>query len=154
MFWMLLTDGAPEEPDTGDWDALCATPGPQQVLAALFQELGHIGLPRSTSTEVNEDETHRIHTIWLGTNMLGVKVTEIESPQTTAFFMYCTWETFGLVGMKLIWKFKLDRAGQLGYCAFRHEKLECAFDTVEDQQRFSEISQRIIGKVPIFTLLK
>ncbi len=24
-----LKDGAPDEPDTGDWDAICATPPPE-----------------------------------------------------------------------------------------------------------------------------
>ncbi len=139
MLRMHLTNGAPDEPDTGDWDAICAAPGPRQIFAALYLELAHVGLPESTAMEVSEDEIHRVNTIWLGTNLLGVKVTEIESPETTAFPMYCTWETFGLPAMKVIWKYSLEKAGQLGYVAFRHEKLECTFDTVADQLRFAEI---------------
>ncbi len=154
MAWMLLANGAPDEPDTGDWDAICSTPGPRQVFATLFEELAPDGMPARTTTEVSEDETHRLHTIWLGTNVLGVKVTEVESPETTAFPMHCTWETFGLKGMKVIWKYSLERAGQLGYSAFRHGALKCRFDTPVDQQRFTEIWQRAIGKVPVFELMQ
>ena len=111
-------------------------------------------MPPRTATEVSEDETHRVHTIWLGTNVLGVKVTEVESPETTAFPMYCTWETFGLTGTKVIWKYSLEKAGQLGYSAFRNGNLKCNFDTRADQQRFTEIWQQTIGKVPIFELLE
>ena len=75
---------------------------------------------------------------WFGSDAFGTKVTEIESPETTAFPMYCTWETFGLPGMKVIWKYSLEYAGQLG------------FDTLADQQRFTGIWERVIGKVPVF----
>jgi hypothetical protein len=112
MAWMILTGGGPDEPDTGDWDAICSTPGPRQIFAALFEALAPPGMPARTTTEVSEDETHRLHTIWLGTNALGVKVTEVESPETTAFPMHCTWETFGLRGTKVIWKYSLEKAGQ------------------------------------------
>ena len=125
---MLLGNGAPDEPDTGDWDAICSTPGPRQIFAALFEELSSVGMPARTTTEVSENETHRVHTIWLGTNVLGVKVTEVESPETTAFPMYCTWETFGLRGTKVIWKYSLEKAGQLGYSAFRNGDLTCNFE--------------------------
>lgn len=154
MAWMLLTNGAPDEPDTGDWDAICSTPGPRQIFAALFEDLAPDGMPERTMTEVSEDETHRLHMIWLGTNVLGVKVTEVESPETTAFPMYCTWETFGLKGTKVIWKYSLEKAGQLGYSAFRNGILKCSFDAPADQQRFTEIWQRTIGKVPVFKLMQ
>lgn len=152
MAWMLLTNGAPDEPDTGDWDAICSTPGPRQIFAALFDDLTSVGMPARTTTEISEDETHRVHSLWLGTNVLGVKVTEVESPETTSFPMYCTWETFGLRGTKVIWKFSLENAGQLGHSAFRNGNLKCNFDAPTDQLRFTEIWQRTIGKTPIFEL--
>ncbi len=61
MAWMLLANGAPDEPDTGDWDAICSTPGPRQIFAALFEELSSVGMPARTTTEVSENETHRVH---------------------------------------------------------------------------------------------
>ncbi len=111
-------------------------------------------MPVRTTTEVSEDQTHRVHTIWLGTNVLGVKVTEVESAETTAFPMYCTWETFGLRGVKVIWKYSLEKASQLGYSAFRNGDLKCNFDSSADLQRFTEIWQRTIGKVPVFELMQ
>lgn len=154
MAWVNLAGGGPDEPDTGDWDTICSTPGPRQIFAALFEALAPPGMPARTTTEVSEDETHRVHTIWLGTNALGVKITEVESPETTAFPMYCTWETFGLRGTKVIWKYSLEKAGQLGYSAFRNENLKCSFDSPFDQQRFAEIWQRTLGKVPVFELMQ
>jgi hypothetical protein len=144
-----LKEGAPDEPDTGDWNAICATPGPRGLFVALFHTLAS-GLSGPSADEVSEDETHRVHTFWFGSDASGVKVTEIESPETSAFPMYCTWETFGLPGMKVIWKYALEHAGQLGYAAFRHGKLVCDFDSAADRQRFVEIWQRQIGKTPVF----
>ncbi len=149
MLQMRLASGAPDEPDTGDWDAICATPGPRTLFATLFHEIAG-GLPEPSPALVSEDDTHRVHTIWFGSDAFGTKVTEIESPETTAFPMYCTWETFGVPGMKVTWKYSLEHAGQLGFAAFRHGKLECTFDTIADQQRFTSIWERVIGKVPVF----
>jgi len=145
-----LVSGGPNEPDTGDWNALCGeSPGPHALVPALFGELAG-GLPERAPTETSESDSHRVHTIWFGDDKFGVKVTEIESPETTAFPMSCTWETFGLPGIKLTWTFNLEYAGQLGYCAFRHQALVCRFDAPADEQRLSAIWQRVIGKTPSF----
>jgi hypothetical protein len=50
----------------------------------------------------------------------------------------------------LIWDFKLDYAGQLGYAAFRHENLICTFNSPADQRRVARIWQRVVGKTPGF----
>jgi hypothetical protein len=144
-----LTGGAPDEPDTGDYDALCATPGPRQVFAALFEATVG-GMPAQSPEQFSEDATHRIHVFWLGDQRCGVKVTEIESAETTALPMRCTWETFGLPGVTLTWRYSLERAGQLGYCAFRHDELTCEFATAADQQRFAALWQQVLGKTPAF----
>ena len=144
-----LAYGMPDEPDTSDWDALCAAPGPHQVFQALFAELAG-GMPERSPVESSEDDIRRVHTIWFGDTTLGIEVTESESVETTAFMMSCRWETFGLPGVKAAWRYALDRAGQLGYCAFRHRELVCTFDTNADEQRFCDIWQRIIGKAPGF----
>ena len=172
MLQLQLVSGAPDEPSSGDWEALCDTPGPNTLIAALFRDLAAgtprrlerakrrlfaslLGkpmpdLPGRSSAESSEDDTHRVHTIWLGSVAFGARVTEIESVESTMFPMYCEWETFGLPGTKLIWDFKLDYAGQLGYVAFRHEKLVCTFDTAADERRFAKIWHRVIGKTPGF----
>src|SRR5262249_48372360 len=124
-----LTAGAPDEPDSSDWDALCAgNPSPQQLFVALFDRIAR-GLPDQQPISLNEDHTHRVHTIWFGDHRYGIKVTEIASVETTDFPMGCTWETFGLPGMTVVWRFALAYAGQLGHCAFRQRELVCDFDT-------------------------
>lgn len=144
-----LTDGTPSEPDTGDWNAICETPGPRHLFGALFHEIAG-GMPAAAPAQVDEDATHRVHTIWFGTTKFGVEVTETESAETTAFPMYCKWETFGLPGMKVTWNYALEYAGQLGYAAFRHKELVCEFDTDRDQERFAEIWRRFAGTAPVF----
>ena len=64
--------------------------------------------------------------------------------------VYCTWETYGLPGMKIKWQYALEYAGQLGHVAFRHIQLECMFESPSDQERFSAIWSRVIGKDPQF----
>ena len=44
MLQMRLASGAPDEPDTGDWDPICETPGPRTLFATLFREIAG-GLP-------------------------------------------------------------------------------------------------------------
>ena len=149
MLHKQLVGGAPDEPETSDWDAICATPGPRQLFEALFDELTP-GLPASSPAAVSEEDAQRVHTIWFGQDTFGIRVTETESSETTAFPMRCAWETFGLPGMKIVWNYSLEHAGQLGYVAFRHGALVCQFDSAADEQRFAAIWQRIIEKTPIF----
>ena len=54
----------------------------------------------------------------------------------------------------MIWKYSLEKAGQLGYSAFRNGDLKCNFNSPADQQRFTEIWRRTIGKVPVFELMQ
>ena len=149
MFYKQLVAGAPEEPDASDWDAVCATPGPKRLFEALFHELTS-GLLTPSPATISEDGTQRIHTVWFGDDTFGIRVTETESSETTAFPMRCAWETFGLPGMKVTWNYSLERAGQLGYAAFRHGSLVCQFGSAADEQRLAAIWQRIIGTTPIF----
>jgi hypothetical protein len=44
----------------------------------------------------------------------------------------------------------LHAVGQLGHVAYRHRKLECSFDGLADQQRFTDIWRPHIGKTPAF----
>ena len=50
-------------------------------------------------------------------------------------------------------EYSLEYAGQLGFAAYRHGKLECTFDTIADRRRFAGIWERVIGKVPVFESL-
>jgi len=110
-------------------------------------------LPAQTRTEADQDDANEVATIWSGTERLGVKVVEIASAETTAFPMRCRWRTFGLPGMTIVWDFSLEYAGQLGYVAFRHKRLECEFDSPASQQTFMDIYRQAIGKDAIFDVV-
>jgi hypothetical protein len=147
---MRLKDGAPAEPDTDDWDAICATPRIDDFFAILFKEVADFNLPDPRIESDNEDSVRRVRVGWRGSKALGAEVTVVNCTETSAFPVYCDWETFGLPGMKVRWEYALEKAGQLGHVAYRHRKLECTFDGLADQQRFSEIWRRHIGKTPAF----
>jgi len=153
MARLLLTGGAPDEPATSDWDAICSRPGPTQLFDALFRALVGCGLPAQARTESSKDDAIKGGTVWLGDERLGVKVVEARSAETTAVPMRCRWRTFGLPGMTIVWDFSLEYAGQLGYVAFRHKRLECEFDSPASQQTFMDIYRQAIGKDAIFDVV-
>ena len=143
-------DGAPDEPDTSDWNAICA-PGPEAFFEKLFHEVGGFGLPASVVTSDNQDDpVRRVKTGWRGDKTLGAEITVVECPETSDFPVYCSWETHGLPGMTVKWDYALEYAGQLGHVAFRHRRLQCAFEGAADQERFSRIWHAVFGKMPRF----
>jgi hypothetical protein len=145
-----LKDGAPDEPDTDNWDAISATPRIDDFFAILFKEVADFNLPAPVIESDNDDSVQRVRVGRRGSKALGAEVTVVNCTETSTFPVYCDWETFGLPGMKVRWEYALEKAGQLGHVAYRHRKLECTFDGLADQQRFSEIWRRHIGKTPAF----
>src|ERR1700730_4762591 len=145
-----LKDGAPDEPHTGDWDAICATPRIGDFFAILFNEVADFNLPDPVVESDNKDLVRHVRVGWRGSKALGAEVTVVNCTESSTFPVYCDWETFGLPGMKVRWEDALEKAGQLGHVAYRHRKLECTFDGWADQQRFAEIWRRHIGKTPVF----
>jgi hypothetical protein len=145
-----LKDGAPDEPDTGDWDAICATPGIEAFFALLFREVADFSLPAPTIESDEEDSVRQVRVGLYGARALGAQVTVISCTETSDFPDICKWETFGLPGMKVKWDYALEKAGQLGHVAYRHRKLECAFETPAAQQQFVDLWRRHIGKTPVF----
>jgi hypothetical protein len=145
-----LKDGAPDEPDTSDWDAICATPRIDDFFSILFKEVADFNLPGQVIESDTEDSVRHIRVGWRGSKSLGAEITVVSCTETSAFPVYCDWETFGLPGMKVSWQYALEKAGQLGHVAYRHRKLVCMFETSTDRQRFVEIWRRHIGKTPVF----
>jgi hypothetical protein len=145
-----LKDGAPDEPDTGDWDAICDAPGIGDFFAILFKEVADFDLPAPVIKSDQEDSVRRVRIGWHGDRALGAKLRVVNCTETSAFPVYCTWETFGLPGMTVRWEYALEKAGQLGHMAYRHQNLECTFDSSADQERFAEIWRRHIGKTHVF----
>src|ERR1700674_1185032 len=150
MQHLRLKDGAPDEPDTGNWDAICATPRIGDFFVILFKELAAFDLPEPVIVSDIDDPIRHVRTGGRGSKDLGAEVTVVDCPETSDFPVYCDWETFGLPGMKVKWQYALEKAGQLGHVAYRHRKLECTFESSADQQRFAEIWRRHIGKTPVF----
>ncbi|HXZ28668.1 MAG TPA: hypothetical protein VEG08_11805 [Terriglobales bacterium] len=150
MLRLVLTGGAPDEPDTGDWNAICEAPGPQRFLETLFQELAGFGLPAPVITEDGLDDIRRVRTGWRGSAALGAKISQVECTETTDLPTLCSWETHGVPGMELRWEYALEYAGQLGHTAFRHRRLECSFESEADRERFAGIWRRVFGREPVF----
>jgi hypothetical protein len=152
MQWLRLMGGLPDEPNTGDWDAICAMPGIDDFFAILFKEIADFDLPEAVIESDTEDSVRHVRVGWRGNKGLGAQIIVVNCTETSAFPVYCDWETFGLPGIKVRWEYALEKAGQLGHVAYRHGKLECTFDRPSDQQRFADIWQRHIGKIPVFEL--
>src|SRR5437660_1561622 len=150
MLRLRLKDGAPDAPDTGDWDAICATPSPDTFFSHLFREVAGSGLPEAKVVSDEADDIHQVQIGWRGSPELGTQIKVVTCTETTDFPVYCTWETYGLPGMKIKWHYALEHAGQLGHVAFRHINLECAFEGPSQQQRFAAVWRTIIGKEPHF----
>lgn len=150
MLHFRLKDGAPDAPDTGDWDAICSTPSPDGFFSQLFREVSGAGLPEAKVVSDEADDTHRLQIDWRGSPELGTEIRVVTCTETSDFPVYCTWETHGLPGMQVKWNYALEYAGQLGHTAFRHVNLECTFDGPGDQQRFVAVWRTVIGKEPQF----
>jgi len=145
-----LKSSAPDEPDTGDWNAICATPSISGFFEVLFHEVASFSLPGEVVTSDTEDDIRRTQTGWRGSSELGVEIRVVSCTDTTDLPTYCWWKTHGLPGMKIKWEYSLEYAGQLGHVAFRHGALECEFATAADQQRFAAVWKKAIGKEPAF----
>ncbi|HXZ29458.1 MAG TPA: hypothetical protein VEG08_15795 [Terriglobales bacterium] len=150
MLRLVLTGGAPDEPGTGDWNALCEAPGPQRFLETLFHEVAAFGLPAPVVGGGSEDGVRRVQTGWRGTPALGAEITQMDCPETTDLPVVCSWRTHGLPGMEVRWEYALEYAGQLGHTAFRHRQLECTFESEADRERFAGIWRRVFGREPVF----
>ena len=150
MLHLRLQQGAPDEPDTGDWNAICSTPSPDIFFSQLFREAANFSLPEATVVGEEEDSIRRIQTGWRGSQALGAQIIVVTCTETTDLPVYCTWETYGLPGMKINWQYALEYAGQLGHVAFRHIQLHCTFESPFEQERFSAVWRRVIGKEPQF----
>ena len=140
----------PDEPDTGDWDAICAAPSIEGFFATLFHDVAHASMPALTNTSEEEDAETRVRTGSYGNQDFGAEVTVVEILESSDFAVRCSWETHGLPGMKVTWQYALEYAGQLGHVAYRHRRLECSFDSETDQEQFALVWRKVIGKVPRF----
>jgi hypothetical protein len=113
----------------------------------LFHEVGGLGLAAAEITDEAEDDIQRVRKGKRGTEVIGAR---IEQRECTDLPTYCRWETYGLPGMTVTWRYALEYAGQLGHVAFRHVELLADFVGQEALERFSEVWRRVFGVAPTF----
>ena len=154
MTLMRLTEGGVHEPDTSDWDDICDSVGPDAFFDMLFREVGGVALPAAEITDETEDDIQRVRKGRRGTAAIGARIEQRECTETTDLPTYCRWETYGLPGMTVTWRYALEYAGQLGHVAFRHVELLADFEGPAALERFSEVWRRVFGVAPTFEAVR
>jgi hypothetical protein len=152
MKWMKVIEGLPSEPNPSDYDEVCSMPGPFSFFQRLFLLLSNviIDMPGTVSeTEIIPREAE-VTKGFYGREDIGLRSTETRSLETSMFGMWLNYETYGLPGIQVQWRFTLEKAGQLGYAAFCHQSLMVGFQEDQDRVRFEEIWGEVFGKKPIY----
>ena len=151
---LTVKQGLPDEPDSSDLDALCTTPGPGSFFTKLFVELGGTHADKSTAVieSSTRDDEWATTQGYCGTKDVGLRFEEMRCLETSDVAMRCTWESYGLPGMYIRWEFFLEKAGQLGFAAFRHNRLEVDFADEQQKAAFAEIWQQVFQRAPNFTI--
>lgn len=150
MTLIRLMEGGLHEPNSSDWDDICATVGPDAFFQTLFHDVGGVALPAAEITEQTEGDIQRVRKGRRGTEIIGAHITQRECTDTSDLPTYCRWETYGLPGMTVTWNYALEYAGQLGHVAFRHLELLADFEGPVARERFSDVWRRVFGVAPTF----
>jgi len=150
MTLMRLTEGGLHEPDPSDWDDVCATIGPNKFFGMLFREVGGLSLGAAEIIDESEDDLQRVRHGICGTAVTGARIEETECTESSDLPTYCRWETHGLPGMTVTWRYALEYAGQLGHVGFRHIELLADFEDAAAAERLSEVWRLVFGIVPTF----
>ncbi len=152
MRWFLLVDGAPPGPD---WDeaasGLAKGPNLTNFFGQLFADLcGTVELPLHITEERRVPREERVATGFCGTNEVGYRWVESECLEWSDAPYDVVVGTYGLPGMEVHWHYCLYKAGQAGYCVFRHQFLKARFDDSEAERRFTQVWRRVFKTVPIW----
>lgn len=148
---LTVAEGLPDEPDASDADAICTVPGPGTFFDKLFASLTD-GVDTSTpviESSTREDEWEMTKG-YCGRRDVGLRFSEVRCTETSSVNLRCLWETYGLPGVQVRWEFSLEKAGQLGFAAFRHQTLEVSFRDDTAQALFVEIWKRVFDRTPVF----
>lgn len=149
---LTVAEGLPDEPDASDWDAVCSIPGPGSFFAKLFASLADASVHKSTAVieSSTQDDDWEISKGFCGQKDVGLRFQELRCLETSDVDMRCVWETYGLPGVQVRWEFFLEKAGQLGFAAFRHKTLQVNFRDDTAQAAFVEIWQEVFNRTPVF----
>jgi len=153
--WMVVAGGLPREPEHGNLDDLTTLPGPYSLLQALFFELCGVHLNDLSRREVAtaEDavtEDGETRDFIIGDDTTGFRQSEQTWPDSAAVPMRVAIETHGLPEIALQWRYTLSHMEQLGYCAFRHDHLQVAFEAETARHRFEGIWRRVFDTPSLF----
>jgi hypothetical protein len=142
----------PDEPDTFDMNALCSVAGPGSFFDGLFASVIDAAVDRSSPVieSVTRDVDWEITKGFCGGADVGLRFQEFRHRETSSVDMRLAWETYGLPGVQVRWEFYLEKAGQLGFAAFRHKTLQVNFRDDAAQARFVEIWERVFNRKPVF----
>jgi hypothetical protein len=150
--WLTVIAGLPDEPDTSDVDALCGGRGPGSFFDRLFASLADARVDRSNpvieSSTQDDDWEHTKG--FCGRKDIGLRFEELRHRETSSVNMRLAWETYGLPGVQVRWEFDLEKAGQLGFAAFRHKTLQVSFRDDTAQALFVEIWEQVFNRTPVF----
>ena len=150
---MVLSGGAPREPEHGNWHELTSLPGPPRFLEALFRELCDVDVTPGRCRLISEDtatEGVKLSKFLCGGKKVGFRQSERTVTESSDFPVDVEIETVGLPGIELSWRFKLDYQGQLGHCGFRHGRLAVGFADDAARARFVEIWRLAYDRTPEF----
>ena len=148
---LTVAAGLPDEPDTSDVDALCSVPGPGSFFDRLFASLD-AGVNRSNPVieSSTKDDDWEFTKGFCGRKDIGLRFAEARCSETSSINMRCTWVTYGLPGVQVRREFSLEKAGQLGFAAFRHNTLQVSFRDDTAQALFVEIWEQVFNRTPVF----
>lgn len=149
---LTVAAGLPDEPDTSDMDALCGVPGPGSFFDRLFTSLADASIDRSNPVieSSTRDDDCEITKGFCGRKDVGLSFAELRNRETSSENMRLAWETYGLPGVQVCWEFYLEKAGQLGFAAFRHGTLQVSFRDDSAQALFVEIWEQVFNRTPVF----
>jgi hypothetical protein len=153
--WTLVA-GFPPEPTYSDFmDNLQATttfPVPVTLLHPLFDQRCGVDVSQCKTTESREDFGRLVSTAhgFCGTPESGYQWESQTSLDSSADPMEEHLTTYNLPGIRLEWRYALNKIGQFGHCAYRHRSLWVEFDDAAAQSHFEHLWQWVFGTPPIW----
>jgi hypothetical protein len=148
MTWLILTQGAPDEPGLWKADQLASYPTPQHFFQALFMDCCGMDV---RSGEVMEETTDtRTTRGYRGDETMGYRWVEEASLETSSLPRYVEAQTYGVPGLTIHWSFSWAYVGQAGHAAFRHHALKARFEHDEARTRFETVWRQLFKKDPVF----
>lgn len=148
MTWLVLRDGAPEQPSYDDLLAGRTQPGPHAFLRWLYGELAEVGLD---ATELVRETSSFDEVVrgYCGSRAVGYAWRSERIIDDSAIPISETYVTYGLPGATLTWSVSLHKRGQLGHATWSNNSLAAQLD---DPARtvLERLWAEVFGRPPVF----